>query len=148
MKIISLNVREFGIEDKKKMELRNQTWRVSKNQKLKSGTNIKRYGFCLGRSCGKSRGLLPCPIKNLDHECLMEDTSFLAIVGKLVGMEGIVGFVNVYGPRGVKEQIELWGRQERLTGREEVQWYFFGDFNERFRWGEKIYKNKRRRIEI
>lgn len=41
-----------------------------------------------------------------------------------------MGCVNVYGPRDLRERLEVWRLLENLCEKEEIKWVVFGDFNE------------------
>lgn len=80
---------------------------------------------------GASGGVLTMWDKKTFHyEYVVEDFNFLVVVGKWVGVPGLEGLVNVYGPRDVRERKETWRRLEFLVLKEEVKWCIFGDFNE------------------
>ncbi|PWA62023.1 cytochrome P450 [Artemisia annua] len=55
---------------------------------------------------------------------------FLAVVGKWKGAEGLVGLLNVYGPRDEYQRLELLNKLGNLLGMRDVMWCIFGDFNE------------------
>lgn len=87
--------------------------------------------FAQSVASGNSGGLLLIwDKKSFTFEYIVEEESFIAAVGKWNGVIGQVGCVNVYGPRGTKERIELWLKMETLCSIEEVKWCIFGDFNE------------------
>lgn len=80
---------------------------------------------------GNSGGLITTWDKKRFHcEYVIEDVAFLTVVGKWTGVPGLVGLVNVYGPRDVRERKEAWRMIEQIVSKEEVKWCVFGDFNE------------------
>ncbi|GJV71037.1 RNA-directed DNA polymerase, eukaryota [Tanacetum coccineum] len=58
------------------------------------------------------------------------EEGFLAVVGKWKGLEGLVGLLNVYGPRDKYKRLELWNRLGNVLGMRDIVWCIFGDFNE------------------
>ncbi|KAJ9543812.1 hypothetical protein OSB04_023519 [Centaurea solstitialis] len=80
---------------------------------------------------GNSGGLLSIWNKSIfQGQFVIKDRFFLAVVGKWENKDGLVGFVNVYGPNEQSERAELWSKLDQLCLKEEVSWCFFGDFNE------------------
>ncbi|KAJ9543548.1 hypothetical protein OSB04_023255 [Centaurea solstitialis] len=58
------------------------------------------------------------------------EKNFLVVIGGWTGINGLVGFINVYGPREQKERLLTWQKVEDLCTRQDVKWCVFGDFNE------------------
>ncbi|KAJ9560947.1 hypothetical protein OSB04_006107 [Centaurea solstitialis] len=54
----------------------------------------------------------------------------LFLTGRWYRVEGLVGCINVYGPREHIDRTKLWEDLDRLLTNEEVKWVIFGDFNE------------------
>lgn len=61
---------------------------------------------------------------------MIKKESFLAMIGKWTNIDGMIGLVNVYGPREVKKRKEAWKKLEMLVSKEEIKWCIFWDFNE------------------
>ena len=82
-------------------------------------------------STGNSGGIIFIWDKNKFHcESWIGEQNFLAVVGKWVGVDGLVGFVNVYAPNSNIERRSIWDKLHTLILQEEVRWCIFGDFNE------------------
>ncbi|KAJ9557691.1 hypothetical protein OSB04_012305 [Centaurea solstitialis] len=122
---LSENIEEFGSEigetklKEVPIQLVNSLWGVND------------VDFDCVEAIGNSGGLLSMWNKNIfQGQFVIKDRFFIAIVGKWVKKEGLIGCVNVYGPNEQRERAALWSKLDLLCAKEEVSWCFFGDFNE------------------
>ncbi|KAJ9538060.1 hypothetical protein OSB04_030793 [Centaurea solstitialis] len=144
MKVISLNCRGLGqslkqawVRDILKIhspdvagfqETKIKAWKDSQIRGL-WGCGEGAYSFV--ESTGNSGGLLTTWDKKKFHcRFVVKDTHFLAVGGSWLGVEGDVGFINVYGPNIPSDRKTLWGKLSNVLCFEGVRWCVFGDFNE------------------
>lgn len=69
------------------------------------------------------------------------EDGILAVIGKLNGINNIVGIMNVYGPRDEKNRGRLWDRIQSIINSVDACWCIFGDFNEVRRLDERFNSN-------
>nr|KAJ0199611.1 hypothetical protein LSAT_V11C600310020 [Lactuca sativa] len=50
-------------------------------------------------------------------------------MGNLVGISGLAGFVNVYGPQPEGEKVKVWEELSTIKRSRSATWIFMGDFN-------------------
>ncbi|GKD16015.1 RNA-directed DNA polymerase, eukaryota, partial [Tanacetum coccineum] len=70
-----------------------------------------------------------------DVDYVKEDA---AVLGRWRGVNDMVGFVNVYGPRNESDRKTLWCRISAVIGNVNACWCIFGDFNEVRRLDERM----------
>ena len=63
-------------------------------------------------------------------EFVVKDENFVALIGRWGIVEGLMGFVNVYGPQDQSDRKKVWEKLDLLCDKEEIKWVFFGDFKE------------------
>ncbi|XP_071697824.1 uncharacterized protein [Rutidosis leptorrhynchoides] len=148
MKIISLNIRGSGLDDKDKLKL-NWFKRLCNREKPnflalqetkcqnfpefwieKFWGNLD-YKYCCKKAKGNSGGLLMVWDPNLfvtNH--IVERGTFIAIKGnwKSVGEELVL--INVYGPQNDEGKKQMWKDLKEVMNYDEALWMIFGDFNE------------------
>ncbi|KAJ9559867.1 hypothetical protein OSB04_005027 [Centaurea solstitialis] len=144
MKIISLNIRGLGKKEK-------SAWLkdlCSKEKPCMIGvqeTKLKNFSFQLAaniwgnneldyvheQATGRSGGLLIL-WNTLSFTCefVLKESNFIAIIGRWSRIDGLVGCVNVYGPREHNSRSKVWEDLDRLLTKDEIKWVIFGDFNE------------------
>ncbi|PWA38459.1 Endonuclease/exonuclease/phosphatase [Artemisia annua] len=144
VKIISLNVSGLGTDDKvnwvKEIGEGEKPCVVGLQEtKLKEvdETFVKRmwyennFGFAQLNSDGRSGGIMTIWDSNIfEGTHAAGEDGFLAVVGKWKGVEGLVGLLNIYGPRDEYQRLQLWNKLGNLLGMRDVMWCIFGDFNE------------------
>ncbi|GKD47523.1 putative RNA-directed DNA polymerase, partial [Tanacetum coccineum] len=143
-KIISLNVRGLGSQDKvdwvKELGVReNPIVFGLQETKLKEVDEkfVRRLwngddlGFAQVDANGSSGGLITmwnASVFTGTHA--VGEVDFLAVVGKWNGVEGVVGLLNIYGPRDEYQRGRLWNRLSSILTSVDAVWCLFGDFNE------------------
>lgn len=144
MKIISLNIRRLGSAEKrsrvKELCVREKPSMIglqeTKQRKWGESQMARIWGFDDGdfvqkEATGNSGGLMIIwDSKEFKADFVIEEKNFVAVIGKWKDVEGLVGCVNVYGPRDLKERVETWKKLEMLCEKEDVKWCLFGDFDE------------------
>ncbi|KAJ9538631.1 hypothetical protein OSB04_031364 [Centaurea solstitialis] len=87
--------------------------------------------FVFKKSTGRLGGLITMWNKNeFSKSYSIEGEGFLAVFGHWSGIDGLMGCVNIYGPSGEREKLQLWGRLCTFLHNKEVRWCLWGDFNE------------------
>ncbi|XP_071728652.1 uncharacterized protein [Rutidosis leptorrhynchoides] len=146
MKILSLNIRGLGLDDKTKF---NWFKRVCLNQKpnvitlqetkaekisenwVEKFWGCSDYKYAFKKSKGNSGGIITIWDPNIfNANRVIERDSFIAIKGfeKDVGTEIIL--VNVYGPQTDSEKRKMWSNLNDILKYDGAMWAIFGDFNE------------------
>ncbi|XP_071709361.1 uncharacterized protein [Rutidosis leptorrhynchoides] len=148
MKIISLNIRGLGIEDKDKLKLNwfrklcnreNPNFIALQETKcqdfpefwIKMFWGNSEYKYTCKKSRGNSGGLLlvwdPSLFK-ANH--IIERDSFIAVKGlwKSAGTELIL--INTYGPHTDEGKKKMWSDLCDVMNYDDAMWVIFGDFNE------------------
>ena len=75
---------------------------------------------------GRSGGLLTVWDKNtFTCEFVVKEDDFVAVVGRWVNVEGLVGCINVYRPREQKERKVMWEKLDLLCKKEDIKWVIF-----------------------
>ncbi|XP_052625598.1 uncharacterized protein LOC128132721 [Lactuca sativa] len=54
---------------------------------------------------------------------------FIVVLGNFAGINGLTGFVNVYGPRSEIDKLKVWDELLALKNSKTATWIFMGDFN-------------------
>ncbi|XP_071727355.1 uncharacterized protein [Rutidosis leptorrhynchoides] len=144
MKILSLNVRGFGVEGKfrwvkglcssekpnvvvlqeTKVHYIDEGW----VQSLWGGNNC---GFVQIEAEGNSGGLLTIwDSSSFVANSAVGNRYFIAFRGTWLGSGVESAIVNIYGPHNDKCKIEMWGALDNLLSSVDSAWVLCGDFNE------------------
>lgn len=54
---------------------------------------------------------------------------FIATLGNVLGINGLTGIVNIYGPQSVTKNSKVWEELLALETSRPTTWIFKGDFN-------------------
>ncbi|KAJ9553481.1 hypothetical protein OSB04_017526 [Centaurea solstitialis] len=109
-------------------ETKVKVWTRNQVRNLWGGDEVE---FARSEARGNSEGIITMWDKRIFVSTTkIEDPLFVAVIGNWKGKEGLICFVNVYGPNVLKERVELWKKLESLTANFDVNWCIFGDFNE------------------
>ncbi|KAJ9552563.1 hypothetical protein OSB04_016608 [Centaurea solstitialis] len=130
MKITSLNLRGLGMPGKK-------LWVKELCHKEKPnliGLQETKMGNWSKEQLGNIWGWDNCDFAHVPAEgssgFVVAERNFVAVIGEWNRVNGLVGFINVYGPREQKDRLITWQMVESLCVRQDVKWCLFGDFNE------------------
>ncbi|XP_071714442.1 uncharacterized protein [Rutidosis leptorrhynchoides] len=148
MKIISLNIRGLGLDDKDKLKL-NWFKKLCNREKpnflalqetkcqnflefwIKNFWGNSDYKYCCKSAKGNLGGhLMVCDPNLFVTNQIVEQESFISIKGnwKSVGDELIL--INVYGPQNDEGKKQMWKDLKEVMNYDESLWMIFGDFNE------------------
>ncbi|CAH1444381.1 unnamed protein product [Lactuca virosa] len=92
--------------------------------------------FTIGRSCGL------VSIWDKGAFTLIETFKsiyFILTLGNLVGINGLTGIINIYGPQSIHEKSKLWDKLLSLKSSISATWILMGDFTVVRRQEERIY---------
>ncbi|KAL7608841.1 uncharacterized protein LOC111895805 [Lactuca sativa] len=88
------------------------------------------YGFEQVFTTGRSGGLVS--IWDRKQFLVIETIKsryFIAVLGNFVGINGLTGFLNVYGPKSEIDKSNVWAELLTLKSSKSATWIFIGDFN-------------------
>lgn len=89
------------------------------------------FGYANVDASGRSGGVLSIWDTSLFYNTMaMGEEGYLAVVGSWKGKNGLVGFINIYGPQEVERKEILWKKISVIMESIDAAWCVFGDFNE------------------
>ncbi|XP_071699558.1 uncharacterized protein [Rutidosis leptorrhynchoides] len=144
MKILSLNIRGFGVKgkfgwvkgicysEKPDVAVFQETkCRCLSNNWVHSLWGNDNCGFVQREAIGNSGGLLVVwDTSRFIVEGAVTNEFFIAIEGKWGGSDHDSIIVNVYGPHNDKKKKKMWGALDELLNSVDSAWVVCGDFNE------------------
>nr|KAJ0203637.1 hypothetical protein LSAT_V11C500259620 [Lactuca sativa] len=60
---------------------------------------------------------------------VIKSRHFIVTLGNVLGINGLIGIVNVYGPQTEGEKVKLWEELLKIKLSRSATWIFMGDFN-------------------
>ncbi|XP_071741927.1 uncharacterized protein [Rutidosis leptorrhynchoides] len=144
MKILSLNVRGFGVEgkfgrvkglcfsEKPGIAVFQETrCRHLEDSWVEALWGMSEFVFIQKEAVGNSGGMLIIwDTKSFVVDSAAGNEFYLAIRGKWFGTNNEVIIVNVYGPHNDCAKKKMWEALDNLMGNFDVGWVLCGDFNE------------------